>query len=100
MTSHPPNRINDLTREEIAFYLEKSKKVRKCCLVCDRVVWMVPGQIFCSDRCRAAHQRASARMAYEQLLRDRDRWYAERDGYIKEIAELRAELLNLKLKDE
>ena len=91
-----PEKINDHTREEIAEAFarvsSRQKPIDKSCLWCGEVKKMRADQAFCCPAHRAAYAREATRLQYEKLLQERELWQHEREGYIKEIAALSAQL--------
>lgn len=88
------NRLNDLTKAEIAAYKERlsSRRQERPCAWCDKPHLMRADQQFCNATCRAAYAQAAARLKYEQLIHAQEVWHKERAELIKEIADLRKEL--------
>ena len=91
-----PEKINDHTQAEIAEAFARvsarSQPVIKACLWCGKESKMRASQLFCTPAHKAAYAREAARLQYEKLLRERQAWLVEREGYIKEIEDLRAQL--------
>lgn len=100
--SYPPtpeparmvNRLNDLTKAEIAEYKERrlSKREERACAWCDKLHLMRADQHFCCASCRAAYAAAAARLKHEELMRAQEKWHIERGELIREIAALKREL--------
>lgn len=94
-----PDKLNDLTRAEIAqikadieAYRDRAKRDNRACLCCDKVLPMRPDQKFCSTKCRVAFAQAAARTTTERLQIERTHWLIEREALVREIASLRAQL--------
>lgn len=86
------DRLNDLTREQIAEIRNGQAITERACLWCEKEGKMRVDQKFCSAKCRSAYANAAARKSHEALLQAQKTWHKERDEMVKEIARLRAEL--------
>lgn len=86
-------KLNGHTRAEIAEAFARVSKRQlpqeKECLWCGKTSRMRADQTFCSPAHRAAYAREAARLQYEKLVAERESWQQEREGYIREISELR-----------
>ena len=83
-----PDILNTLTKAELETLKLKTAKEKRHCAFCDKAILMRPDQLFCSSNCRAKYAAASARMAYERLVKERETWMSERTALIKEVARL------------
>ena len=92
------DRINDLTRAEIehmrAMAATHRTREERQCLWCERPAPMRSDQKFCSVKCKTAYAMALSRTKYERLLAAKERWEAERQELVKEVAELRARIIS------
>ncbi len=90
----PPVILNDFTAAEIQAARARlgSPRTDRPCLWCEKIKSMRADQHFCSTACRSAYARTAAQIAHERLVREKEIWLTEREGLIREIAELRHRL--------
>lgn len=93
------DRLNELTKAELDEIRMKTVRQSRPCLWCEREALMRADQRFCMAKCRAAYAAAAARMQYEHMLRERERWLLERRELQMEIQRLKEEVKALKLGD-
>lgn len=85
--------LNDFTRAQLdearARILEAKQPRAINCAWCDKPIKARAGQRFCCAVCRVAYSDNAARIEYEALLAERNRWALERLELIREITRLR-----------
>lgn len=90
--------INNLTQAEILAIRERALEKRsiRMCLWCQKEMSMRKDQKFCCSNCRALFSKYSTQILYDRLLSEQVAWTQEREGLLREISELRHELVATK----